>query len=61
MNNKISKAEFDCAVHVVNNVRKSMTHPDVATEYMDDVELQSYIRAIDIINQYKAQVIQKVK
>lgn len=61
MNKKISKAEFDCAVHVVNNVRKSMTYPDVATEYMDDVELQSYLRAIDIINQYKSQTIQKVK
>lgn len=61
MNKKISKADFDCAVHVVNNVRKNMVHPIVATEYMDDAELQSYLTAIDIINRYKSQTIQKVK
>lgn len=53
--------EYQAALHVVSNVRKVSSDPDVAPEYMDDVERSIYERSLDIIQQYRNQMAQLKK
>jgi hypothetical protein len=58
---QVTRAEYLAAQHVIRNVNQ-MTNREHCMEYMDDVEKESYLRSIEIVKQYKEQLVRaKVK
>lgn len=58
---QVTRNEYLAAQHVIRNVNQ-MTDREHCMEYMDDVERESYLRSIEIVKQYKEQLVRaKVK
>ena len=58
---QVTRNEYLAAQHVIRNVNQ-MTDREHCIEYMEDVEKESYLRSIEIVKQYKEQLVRaKIK